>query len=216
MRRAARWAGALSAAAAAAAVVSGCGAGADAVSVPAAPGAALTDRVLSTEDLGIPGFTASREPLVAQDADGLEAGACAAEREASLKVLGSVGFQAGVRRPFTADNGGGLSAVWQFATPAGATRWNRAVLDQIPRPLKGCVPSGVTQTSYSTSRLAGLPNGVLTHATENTPDGRTEAWNILFTDGRFAYVVGTAAPPGTVSSAQLKAAAQRQWERRDG
>ena len=216
MRGAARWLTVLTTVAATAGVVAGCGGGDTSVSVPSAPGAALTDRVLTAAELGIPGYTASREPVVAQTAEDFLAGDCPAERDASLAVIKQSGFQAAARRAFTADNGGGLSAVWQFATPAGATRWTRANLAQTGKAYPGCVPKGVRQTSYAVRPVAGLPEGRLTHATQTGPDGPSEAWNVLYTDGRFAYVVGTAGAPGRVSSAQVTDAARRQWQRRNG
>ena len=218
MRGAVRWVITMSLVAAAVGVVTGCGTDTSAgVSVPAAPGAPLVERVLTTDELGIPGYQASREPVVPVGAKDFLAGDCPEVRDASLKVLDAAGLEAAVRRGFTADGGGGLSAVWQFATPAGATAWTKEVLDQTKTdPGSACIPKGVVQTGWDTRPVAGLPGGILEHATQTTPDGRSEAWNLLFTDGRFAYVVGTAGAPGRVEPAQVEAAARRQWARGSG
>jgi hypothetical protein len=217
MTGSARWAAAFAAIAAVAGGTSACGGGGTTASVPAAPGAALTDRVLGASELGLAGYTASREPVVAQGTEDAEAAdSCRPIRDESLKVLRGSGFQAAARRGFQADHGAALSAVWQFATPAGASAWEKEVLAQTQRTYPGCVPAGVTRTAYRARRFAGLPAGTLTYASQTAPDGSSEAWNLLFTDGRFVYEVGVVGAPGRVSSAAVIGAARRQWQRRNG
>ena len=217
MSGAARWAATATVIAAVAGMASACGAGGGTASVPAAPGAPLTDRVLGANELGLAGYTASREPVVAQGPDDAEAGEpCRAVREESLKVLRASGFQASARRGFEADHGGALSAVWQFATTAGATAWEKQVLAQAGRTYPGCVATGVTQTAFRVRPFAGLPAGALTYSSQTTPDGPSEAWNLFFRDGRFVYVVGAAGAPGRVTATAVIDAARRQWQRRNG
>jgi hypothetical protein len=212
-----RWAALMVGLSVVAGTATACGGGGASASVPAAPGASLTARVLQAGELGVPGYTASREPVVAQNAADAEASdSCAAERDDSLRVLRASGFQATARRSFEASNGGGISGVWQFATPSGAATWERTVLTQTAKAYPGCVPQGVTRTGYQLRRIQGLPAGTLTHATQSGPDGPGEAWNVVFTDGRFVYVVGVAGHAGQVRAAEVIGAARHQWQRRNG
>ena len=217
MRGAVRWAVALAAAVVAAGLV-GCGGGEDeaAVSVPEAPGAPLTERVLAADELGIAGFTGAGGDVEAREPADLLAGECAQERARSLEVLDANGVQAVARRGFTAGEGGGVSIVWQFSTPAGAAAWQEEVIRQSEDPVPECQPDDVTRTGFETTPVAGLPNGTAMHITQTSSDGAGEAWNVLFTDGRFANVVGAVGPPGTVTEQMVVDAATRQWERRAG
>ncbi len=152
MRGAVRWAVALAAAAVAAGLV-GCGGGEDeaAVSVPEAPGAPLTERVLAADELGIAGFTGAGGDVEAREPADLLAGECAQERARSLEVLDANGVQAVARRGFTAGEGGGVSIVWQFSTPAGAAAWQEEVIRQSEDPVPECQPDDVTRTGFETT-----------------------------------------------------------------
>jgi hypothetical protein len=195
-------------------LLAGCGGG-DAV-VPTAPGAPVADRVLGADELGLPGFSAAGEVEVVTSVEAaLEGEECAPVRDASTRALEAADFEAVARRGFSADRGGAVSVVWQFATPAGAVAWNRETLAQNRDPKEECFPD-VTRTGFESRMVPGLPGGTLTNVTQVVESGPSEAWNVLFTDGRFAYVVGAAGPPGTVTSEGVIAAAKRQYARRQG
>lgn len=215
MRRAGRWAMALTTALVAAGVA-GCGGGDDAVSVPDAPGAPLTERVLAADELGIAGFEGDAGAVEAREPADMLAGECAQERTRSLEVLEANGVQAVARRGFTAREGGGVSIAWQFSTPAGAAAWQEEVIRQSADPVPECQPADVTRTGFETTPVAGLPHGTAMHITQTSSDGAGEAWNVLYTDGRFANVVGAVGRPGTVTEEMVVDAATRQWERRGG
>jgi hypothetical protein len=214
-----RWgaAAATTAAAAMVAIAAGCGgAGGAAVSVPAAGGAPLVDRVLGPGDLGIPGYTASREPVVAQGLPGPEAAdPCAPRRDVETRDLRENGFQATARRAYEADRGGAVSAVWQFASTTGAARAERAFVLHARLTFPGC-DAGIRRTGHTEDAVPGLPGGMIAHDTQTGPDGPGEAWNAYFRDGRFVYLVGAAGPPGRATEAGVLMAANRAWARRDG
>jgi hypothetical protein len=214
-----RWgaAAATTAAAAMVAIAAGCGGAGDAaVSVPVAPGAPLVDRVLGPGDLGIPGYTASREPVVAQGLPGPEAAdACAPRRDVETRDLRDNGFQATARRAYEADGGGAVSAVWQFASTTGAARAERAFVLHARLTFPGC-DAGIHRTGHSDCAVPRLPGGIIAHDTQTGPDGPGEAWNAYFRDGRFVYLVGAAGPPGRVTAASVLTPARRQWTRRNG
>ena len=104
MRCAVRWAVAL-AAVAVAAGLAGCGGGEDeaAVSVPAAPGAPLTERVLAADELGIAGFTGAGGDVEAREPANLlrrrvRAGSRRARSRCSTRTA-SRPWRAGASRP---------------------------------------------------------------------------------------------------------------------
>ncbi|HMN98272.1 MAG TPA: hypothetical protein PKD59_02555 [Miltoncostaeaceae bacterium] len=215
MRRASRWAVALTAVAASVALAAGCGASdGNVASVPAAPGAQLADRLLSAEELGIPGFTATREPVEPQDAVESSAGdPCAARRMHDVRMLQEAGLQARVRRSFESGDGGALSIVQQFATPAGATAAQKAFVAGLDRDWPGC-DEGVTTTAFDTTTLDHPPGATLAHTVQTGRDVPGEAWNVFFTDGRFLYTVGAI---GTgVTRDAVVAAAGRAYDKRAG
>ena len=208
---------ALLATTAAAVVLSACGGGGDAaVTVPDAPGAPLAARVLGEEELGIAGYAAAGSEVTPKDPETFLSGECTTERERALQVLDANGVEAVARRSFTAPEGAALSNVWQFSTPAGARAWQEEVVRQSAHPAPECVPDGVTRTAFDTHPVEGLPDGEAMRIAQTADDGPAEAWNVLFTDGRFAYVVGAVGPPGTVTEEAVVSAARRQWARRDG
>lgn len=216
MRRASRWALALTAAAASVALAAGCGSsGGDVASVPAAPGAPLADRLLTADELGIPGFSATREPVVAQGAVESSAGdPCDARRMHDVRALQEAGLEARVRRSFeSGDGGGALNNVWQFATPAGPAAVKKAFIAELKMDWPGC-DEGVTTTAFDTRTLDDPPGATVTHAIETGRDKPSEAWNVWFTDGRFLYVVG--AVGSGVTEEAVVAAAQRAYDKREG
>jgi len=185
-------------------------------SVASTSGAALTDRVLAADEFGIPGFVGSNEPVVSQDPKDFLDGNCAEANAETLAAITASGAQAAARRGFEGNNSGGLSAVWQFSTPAGAAIWNKVALAQSAKTYEACLPKGVKRTGYNVQAVAGLPRGYVAHFTESTPDGAGEGYNVIFTDGSFAYQVGASGLAGQIKAAWVIDAARRQWARRNG
>jgi hypothetical protein len=206
---------ALTAVAASVALAAGCGAsGASVASVPAAPGLPLADRLLTADELGIPRFTATREPVEPQDAVEASAGdPCTARRMHEVRVLQEEGLQARVRRSFVSDDGGALSIVQQFATPAGAEAVRTAVIADLRRHWPGC-DEGITTTAFGTSTLDHPPGATLVHTVQTGSDQPGEAWNVFFTDGRFLYTVGAVGTGATEEA--VVAAAVRAYDKREG
>ena len=208
-----RWAVALTGVAASVALAAGCGSsGGSVASVPAAPGAPLADRLLTADELGIPGYSATREPVEPQDAVDSEAGdPCTARRTHEVQLLQKEGLQARVRRSFTSEDGGALSIVQQFATPAGAQATRTALIADLHRRWLGCDAS-IATTDFDTRRLDQPPDAILVHTVQTGNGQPPEAWNVFFTDGRFLYTVGAV---GTGASRQaVVAAAQRAYDKR--